>query len=172
MTDPLPESRPFPILWIAALALMVAACAVGLVLQLGSYRSELVDRARTPGSHDTKATVPPDEPDPRTTRSEPREPDLPAYGEYVYVEELPEAIERVPPEYPEVARQANVAGTVIVQALIGRDGLVKETKVVQSIPELDEAAESAVAQWTFKPAKAKGEPVAVWVAVPVRFSLN
>jgi protein TonB len=168
MTDPLPERRPFPILWIAALALMVAACAVGLVLQLGSYRSELVDRARTPGVRIPK----PDEPAPRTTRSKPREPGLPAYGEFVYVEELPEAIERVPPEYPEAARQANVAGTVIVQALIGRDGLVKETKVVQSIEGLDEAAESAVAQWTFKPAKTKGEPVAVWVAVPVKFTLN
>ena len=153
---------------------MVAACAVGLMLQFGSYRSELVDRARTPGSDDTKAAVLPDEPAaaPPATRSESREPGLPAYGEYVYVEELPEAIEKVPPEYPDAAQFANVEGTVIVQALVGRDGLVKETKVIHKIPGLDEAAVSAVEQWTFKPARSGGKPVAVWVAVPVKFTLR
>ena len=152
------DSRPIPVLWIAALALMVAACGVGLALQLGASRSERVDRAR-------------DDATPRSPAPG-REDGLPAFGEFVYVEELPEAITKVPPEYPQAAQFAGVTGTVIVQALIGRDGRVKEIKVVQSIPELDDAAASAVAQWTFKPAKNKGEPVAVWVAVPVRFTLD
>lgn len=100
------------------------------------------------------------------------EPHDPAFGEYVYAEELPEAITRVPPNYPENARRASAEGTVIVQALVGRDGHVKDTRVVNSIPLLDEAAVQAVRQWVFKPAMAKHQPVAVWVAIPVKFSLH
>ncbi len=98
--------------------------------------------------------------------------DLPAYGEYVYVEELPEAITRVPVVYPDIAREAGVDGVVMVQALVGKDGKVKDTRVVKSVPMLDQAATEAVRQWVFKPALSNNKPVAVWVAVPVRFSLN
>jgi len=97
---------------------------------------------------------------------------LPRPNDYVYVEELPEALTKVPPQYPDDARKARVEGTVMVQALVGRDGRVKETKVVRSIPLLDQAAMDAVRQWVFKPALAKGQPVEVWVATPVRFTLH
>src|SRR5207249_4132617 len=66
-------------------------------------------------------------PAPGTTSAAPPAADtggLPKYGDYVYVEELPEAITRVPPAYPEAARKAGVQGVVMVQALIGRDGSV------------------------------------------------
>lgn len=102
----------------------------------------------------------------------PADEELPKYGEYVFVEELPEAVTRVQPVYPDVARDANVDGTVLVQALVGKDGRVKDTRVVRSVPMLDAAAESAVKQWVFKPALSNNRPVAVWVAVPVRFSLQ
>ena len=52
----------------------------------------------------------------------PTDEDLPKYGEYVYVEELPEAITKVAPQYPDLAREASVDGTVMVQALVGKDG--------------------------------------------------
>lgn len=97
---------------------------------------------------------------------------LPPYGSYVYVEELPEAIVRVPPEYPPLAREAGVEGTVLVQALVGRDGLVKNVRVQRSIPMLDTAADAAVRRWRFKPAMSQGRPVAVWVAIPIKFSLH
>jgi len=90
----------------------------------------------------------------------------------VYVDELPEALVRVPPEYPDLAREAGVSGTVMVQALVGRDGTVRDTRVVKSIPMLDAVAVRAVRQWTFKPARAEGKPVAVWVGIPVKFSLH
>lgn len=102
----------------------------------------------------------------------PTEEELPKYGDYVYVEELPEAITKVPPTYPDIAREAGVDGTVMVQALVGKDGKVKDTKVVKSIPMLDSAAEAAVKLWVFKPALSNNKPVAVWVAVPVRFTLH
>jgi len=102
----------------------------------------------------------------------PAEEELPKFGDYVYVEELPEAITKVPPSYPDIAREAGVDGQVVVQALVGKDGKVKDTRVVKSIPMLDAAAEAAVKQWVFKPALSNNKPVAVWVAVPVRFSLH
>ena len=102
----------------------------------------------------------------------PSEEELPQFGQYVYVEELPEAVTKVQPIYPDLAREAGVDGTVMVQALVGKDGRVKDTKVVKSIPMLDQAATTAVKGWVFKPALSNNKPVAVWVAVPVRFSLH
>ncbi len=102
----------------------------------------------------------------------PGEDELPKFGEYVYVEELPEAITKAQPVYPDLAREAGVDGTVLVQALVGKDGKVKDTRVVKSIAMLDAAAEAAVKQWVFKPALSNNKPVAVWVAVPVKFTLH
>jgi protein TonB len=102
----------------------------------------------------------------------PTEDELPAFGEYVYVEELPEAVTKVNPNYPDIAREAGVDGVVLVQALVGKDGKVKDTRIVKSIPMLDNAASDAVRLWVFKPALSNNKPVAVWVAVPVRFSLH
>lgn len=111
------------------------------------------------GSGDSVVIAPPDE-------------GLPGLNDFVYVEELPEAITRVPPEYPEIARQSGMEGTVMVKALVGKDGKVKDVVVVKSIPVLDDAAVKAVKQWVFKPALSNNKPVAVWVAVPVRFTLR
>ena len=102
----------------------------------------------------------------------PSEDDMPKFGDYVYVEELPEPVTRVTPIYPDLAKEAGVDGTVNVQALVGKDGKVKDVRVVKSIPMLDEAAKAAVRQWVFKPALSNNKPVAVWVGVPVKFSLH
>ena len=102
----------------------------------------------------------------------PSEDDLPRFGDYVYVEELPEAVTRIAPIYPDLAREAGVDGTVMVQALVGKDGKVKDVRVVKSIPMLDDAAKVAVRRWVFKPALSNNKPVAVWVGVPVKFSLH
>jgi len=96
----------------------------------------------------------------------------PALGDYVQVDELPEVITKVPPEYPPSARASGIQGVVQLQALIVEDGTVADVRVMKGVSGLDEAAMAAVRQWRFKPALAKGRPVAVWVAVPVRFSLN
>ena len=95
--------------------------------------------------------------------------ELPKFGEYVYVEELPEAIQKVQPVIPPAARASGIAGTVMVQVLVGKDGLVEDVRVVKSIPELDGAAIDCARQWRFKPALSHNEPVAVWVAIPLKF---
>jgi TonB family protein len=97
---------------------------------------------------------------------------LPKFGEYVFVEKLPEVVTKVAPQYPGVARESGVEGTVMVQALVGKDGRVTDTRIIKSIPMLDEAAAAAVRQWIFNPAEAHEQPVAVWVAVPVKFGLH
>ena len=97
---------------------------------------------------------------------------LPAFGEQQSAEEAPVVVTRAPAAYPPEAAKAGVQGTVIVSALVGKDGLVKDTRVTTSIPALDAAAQTAVRQWVFKPAKNEGKPVAVWVTVPVKFTLH
>ena len=97
---------------------------------------------------------------------------IPKFGDYVFVTELPEVVERVKPEYPLAARGTGVSGTVMVQALVLADGTVGDTRIVKSIPPLDEAAASAVRKWKFKPALNKDVPTAVWVGVPVTFTLE
>jgi TonB family protein len=92
----------------------------------------------------------------------------PKFGEYVYVEELPEVMTKVAPIYPDEGER--VSGTVMVQALVLEDGTVGEVRAVDGPPLLMDAAIACVRQWRFKPARAKGAPVAVWVAVPIRFS--
>ncbi len=94
---------------------------------------------------------------------------LPELGQYVYVEELPEPVKRVQPVMPSDAASRGLEGFVLVQALVGREGRVLRTQVTKSVPGLDDAAVAAVRQWEFEPARSNNRPVAVWVAVPVRF---
>ena len=108
----------------------------------------------------------------QTIQVAPQEEELPKLGEYVYYEELPEVITKVNPIYPDLAREANVEGTVMVQALVGKDGKVKDVRVVKSNPMFDQNAVEAVKQWVFKPALANNKPVAVWVGIPVSFKLR
>ena len=95
-----------------------------------------------------------------------------AFGTYFYFDELPDAIVKVPPVYPDSAREAGVDGLVMVMAHVCACGEVSETRIVRSVPLLDAASAEAVRKWIFKPALLAGEPVSVWVAVPVKFTLH
>lgn len=97
---------------------------------------------------------------------------LPEPGVFVAHDEAPVLVSPVAPEYPEFAREAQIEGTVVLWALVERDGTVGEVRVMKSIPVLDEAAVAAVSRWRFTPALASGRPLRVWVSVPVRFSLR
>ena len=88
---------------------------------------------------------------------------------FVAVDDPAEPLYTVKAPYPDLAREAGVEGTVVVQALVGPDGRVRDTRVLHSIPLLNGAAQDAVRQWRFKPAAAGGTPVATWVSVPMAF---
>lgn len=94
---------------------------------------------------------------------------LPAEGEFVYYEEEPVPVTRVRPTYPEFAREKGIEGTVILHALVGKDGRVRRLKVIRGVPALNDAAVDAVKQWIFKPALSNNKPVAIWIEVPVEF---
>jgi periplasmic protein TonB len=88
------------------------------------------------------------------------------------VDVLPERLMEPIPVYPKAAIDAGIQGIVPVMARVLADGTVGETHVMRSIPALDDAAVQAVKRMRFKPASYQGKPVAVWVGVPVRFTLH
>jgi protein TonB len=93
-------------------------------------------------------------------------------GENQHVDELPVAISRVPPSYPDAARAAGTQGTVQLEAFVKTDGTVGDVRVAVSVPGLDEAAMACVRQWTFKPGMTAGKPVEAWVGIPISFRLH
>lgn len=77
------------------------------------------------------------------------------------------------PKYPEVARMAQVEGTVIVKVLVGPDGSVMKAQVIQSVhPLVNKAAIEAAYKCKFIPGKQRNIPVKAWMALPFNFRLN
>jgi len=84
----------------------------------------------------------------------------------------PKVVRRVSPEYPLLARQARVAGIVILEAQVDVHGYVKTINVLRSNPLLDEAAVTAVKQWRYQPLLLNGEPTEFILTVTVQFDLQ
>jgi protein TonB len=63
-----------------------------------------------------------------------------------------------------------VAGVVIIEAIIGEDGKVRDPKILRSIPLLDQAALDCVKQWEYTVTLLNGVPVPVIMTVTVSFS--
>ena len=78
----------------------------------------------------------------------------------------------VPPVYPADAQQARISGIVILEAIIDENGDVAMTRVLKSVPMLDEAASAAVSQWKYTPTFMNGVAVPVLMTVTVNFSLT
>ncbi len=74
------------------------------------------------------------------------------------------------PVYPEYLREAQVGGTVTMEALIGTDGTVREVKDVKGPhPDLEAAAAEAVRQWAFSQTMLNCEPIEVRMHVTTNF---
>ena len=78
----------------------------------------------------------------------------------------------VQPEYPVLARQTHVSGTVVVNAVIDEDGNVVGARALSGHPLLIPAALKAVLQWKYEPTLLNGTPVAVEMEVTVHFNLG
>ena len=78
------------------------------------------------------------------------------------------------PQYPEIAQEAGIEGTVYVQAFIDKKGRVKEVNIVKGRPNtgLNEAAMDAIRKTKFYPAKQRERPVGVYISIPVNFKLK
>jgi TonB family protein len=84
----------------------------------------------------------------------------------------PERVVHVAPVYPVAARAAHVEGIVIIEATIDEQGNVTQTRLLRSIPLLDDAAVAAVQRWKFSPTLLNGVPVPIVMTVTVHFTLT
>jgi TonB family protein len=81
-------------------------------------------------------------------------------------------VDKVTPEYPNLARQARIQGAVTLDAVIDKDGGVHGLSVTSGHPMLVPAAIAAVKQWRYKPFVSDGQPTDVRTLVTVNFSLS
>ncbi len=81
-------------------------------------------------------------------------------------------VRQVMPVYPPLARQARISGTVRLEAVISRDGMIQSLRVMSGQPWLAQAALDAVRQWVYRPTRLNGEPVEVLTQVEVNFKLG
>jgi protein TonB len=82
-------------------------------------------------------------------------------------------IKDVTPTYPPLARAARVQGSVVLAALIGKDGGIQNLRVISAAsPLLIQSAIDAVKQWRYRPYLLNGEPVEVDTTITVNFTLS
>ena len=78
----------------------------------------------------------------------------------------------VAPKYPPEAGQARIEGTVVLLAVIRKDGTVEDVRVESGLPMLAQAAIEAVKQWRYRPYLLNGEPVEINSQITINFTLS
>jgi TonB family protein len=78
----------------------------------------------------------------------------------------------VAPVYPADAKANKIQGAVVLDAIIGKDGAIKDLHILSGPPELTTAALEAVRRWTYKPYLLNGDPTEVETTITVNFSLS
>lgn len=78
----------------------------------------------------------------------------------------------VKPVYPEIAVRTRTQGTVVLHALISKDGSIESLQVVSGHPFLARAALEAVRQWRYRPYLLNGQPIEVETQITVNFTLG
>jgi protein TonB len=86
----------------------------------------------------------------------------------------PRVIAEVKPKYTNEALFRRIQGTVVLQAVITRDGRASQIQIIRSLDSegLDQEAIDALAQWRFEPGRVAGKPVDVLVTVMLDFSIR
>lgn len=67
-------------------------------------------------------------------------------------------VTKVPPQYPPIARQLNLAGRVVVDVFVNPDGAVDKADIINGNPILGGAAVNAAKHWKFQPFMENGKP--------------
>ena len=80
--------------------------------------------------------------------------------------------EPAPASYPLLAQHMNVQGSVVLQAIIGADGLVQNLRVLSGPAILASAAQQAVREWRFKPVLQNGQAVETKAKITVNFNIK
>ncbi|UCC80642.1 MAG: TonB family protein [Candidatus Zixiibacteriota bacterium] len=100
---------------------------------------------------------------------------LPQPGVFVPYDEMPVAINQPTPIYPPLAQRAGIQGVVWINALVDKNGKVRDVKIFKESNAnagFEEAAIEAAYKTTWKPAIANGQPIALWVTYKVEFVLK
>jgi TonB family protein len=159
-------------------ALVVVTCAL---LAIGGGIASWMTRPGSPPAPSlrplrSRVMYPPPPPPPAALRS-PFDKSTPAvplnYAQTSYASignlPLPKRIKDVRPVHPPIAVWAGVNGTVLVEATIDETGRVADTRILQSVPMLDQSAIDALGRWEFAPTTVKGEAVPVTIRVTVDY---
>ncbi len=80
-------------------------------------------------------------------------------------------LSKVNPTYPPDAKAAGISGSVVLHAIIGKDGTIEDLTVISGPKELTASALDAVRQWTYRPYLLNGEPVEVDTTITVNYQL-
>jgi protein TonB len=103
---------------------------------------------------------------------------LPAHPEelgrfFYHYETEPELLRRAIPDYPELARKAEMEGSVVVHVTIDETGKVIDAWIAYSQADIfNTSAIEAAYKYRFTPALQNGTPVKATISVPFRFSLT
>ena len=83
----------------------------------------------------------------------------------------PRLVHQVQPRYVPGSRGVRVVGVVVLEFVVGSDGLPNRVRVIRSLDkDVDESAVEAVQEWRFEPAKKAGKAVAVKLSAEIRFN--
>ena len=93
---------------------------------------------------------------------------------FIPYDDPPQPLSSIRPVYPEIAQEAGIEGTVVVQVFVDKKGRVQDTLILKGIPNtgLDEAAVTAIKKTRFRPAKQRERAVGVCISIPVKFRLK
>jgi periplasmic protein TonB len=81
-------------------------------------------------------------------------------------------IHKVIPRYPPIGIATHQEGTVVLQAMISKSGMIENLRVVGGPALLQQAALDAVQQWRYRPYLLNGQPVEVETTINVEFKLQ
>jgi TonB family protein len=84
----------------------------------------------------------------------------------------PELRQTLDAAYPLLGQHTRVQGSVVLQAIVGTDGIIQDLRVLSGPSILTAAAQQAVRQWRFKPYLQNGQPVETKARIVVNFSIR
>ncbi|MEM1008769.1 MAG: energy transducer TonB, partial [Myxococcota bacterium] len=90
------------------------------------------------------------------------------------VDQPPKLLQATPTRYPPAAERQNIEGFVILRFVVNTQGRVEQLKVLQASPVgvFEQAAQRAVAQWYFQPARYQKKAVRMWMNQKITFRLR
>ena len=85
----------------------------------------------------------------------------------------PKSRSRVEPLYTQGARNAGIEGTVVLHAIVTKEGKTRILRIVRPVGfGLEESAAEALSRWTFQPGTLMGQPVNISLFIEVTFSMK